>query len=194
MIKILIDKSITAYIHAHESSISFLALNNDGTLLATASDKGTIIRIYRADEGSFLQELRRGKERAEIFSICFDINSNFLASSSDRGTVHIWSLETSNQKLLEFSKGNSTSTCEDGPKNKKSVFRKVLGGYFKSEWSFAQFRLDDPRSVCSFAANNSIIVVSSSGKYYQASFENTKKEECTLIQENSLNISDKDNI
>lgn len=33
------DKSITALINAHESAISHLALNSDGTLLATASDK-----------------------------------------------------------------------------------------------------------------------------------------------------------
>ena len=33
------DKSITALINAHESAISCLALNNDGSLLATASDK-----------------------------------------------------------------------------------------------------------------------------------------------------------
>jgi WD repeat-containing protein 45 len=33
------DKSITALINAHESSIACLALNSDGSLLASASDK-----------------------------------------------------------------------------------------------------------------------------------------------------------
>ena len=33
------DKSITALINAHESSIACLALNTDGSLLASASDK-----------------------------------------------------------------------------------------------------------------------------------------------------------
>jgi hypothetical protein len=33
------DKSITALINAHESPIAYLAMNSDGSLLATASDK-----------------------------------------------------------------------------------------------------------------------------------------------------------
>jgi len=37
------DKSITALIHAHESPIAALALNSDGSLLATASDKVKLI-------------------------------------------------------------------------------------------------------------------------------------------------------
>jgi WD40 repeat protein len=37
------DKSITALINAHESSIACLALNTDGTLLASASDKVSFI-------------------------------------------------------------------------------------------------------------------------------------------------------
>ncbi len=40
------DKSITALINAHESAIACLALNNDGTLLATASDKVKISIFY----------------------------------------------------------------------------------------------------------------------------------------------------
>jgi hypothetical protein len=81
---------------------------------------------------------------------------------------------------------NTTTILEDVPKNQKSFFRKVLGGYFKSEWSFAQLRIDDPRSICSFGNNNTIIAVSSLGKYYQASFDNIKKTECKLIKENFL--------
>lgn len=95
------DKSITALINAHESTIAFLAMNQDGTLLATASDKGTLIRIFRCDDGSFLQELRRGTEKAEIYSLAFDVQSKFIACSSDRGTVHIFSLATSHKKMKE---------------------------------------------------------------------------------------------
>jgi WD40 repeat protein len=86
-------------IAAHESLIAFLALNNEGTLLATASDKGTLIRIYSTETGNFLSELRRGTEKAEIYSICFNSTSKFLACSSDRGTIHIFSLSTVNEKL-----------------------------------------------------------------------------------------------
>lgn len=40
-----------------------------------------------------MQELRRGMDRAEVTSICFNQQSTFVACCSDRGTVHIFSLE-----------------------------------------------------------------------------------------------------
>jgi WD40 repeat protein len=95
------DKAITALINAHESAIACLSLNNDGTLLATASDKGTLIRLFRTEDGSFLQEVRRGAEKAEIYSISFDPFSKFVACSSDRGTIHIFSLGTALKKLKD---------------------------------------------------------------------------------------------
>ena len=57
------------------NAISALCLNYKGTLLATASDKGTLIRIFSTDSGQPLNELRRGKERADINSLCFDMKS-----------------------------------------------------------------------------------------------------------------------
>ena len=95
------DKSTTSLINAHESAIAFISMNNDGSLVATASDKGTLIRIFKAEDGSFLQEVRRGAEKAEIYSISFDLNSKFIACSSDRGTVHIFSLTSAQKKLKE---------------------------------------------------------------------------------------------
>jgi hypothetical protein len=39
---------------AHQSNLNCLELNAKGTKLATASEKGTIIRIYNALDGSIL--------------------------------------------------------------------------------------------------------------------------------------------
>lgn len=61
--------------------------------LATASDKGTLIRVFDTYSGELLQELRRGMDRAEIFSLAFNAASSFLACSSCKGTVHIFSLQ-----------------------------------------------------------------------------------------------------
>lgn len=45
---------------AHESAVTCLALNIQGTRLATAGERGTLIRIWDASDGIKLAELRRG--------------------------------------------------------------------------------------------------------------------------------------
>lgn len=97
----LFDQEKSSLIKAHESTIAALALNNDGTLLATASDKGTLIRIFNVFSGNMLQEVRRGSEKAMIYCICFNQSSQLLACSSDRGTIHIFSLAGALKQLKE---------------------------------------------------------------------------------------------
>ena len=70
-----------------------MALNFTGSLLATASDKGTLIRLFSTEDGTPLQEVRRGSDKAEIYSLSFDKNSNWIACSSDKGTVHIFGVQ-----------------------------------------------------------------------------------------------------
>lgn len=208
------DNSSTSLINAHNSDISCIALNSDGTFLATSSEKGTLVRIFKAEDGTFLQELRRGKERAEILSISFDAQSKFIACSSNKGTIHIWSLSTANKKIKdnEILSNETSNTGEKndkdesytigdnpkfdyGPKNQKSILKglpKFLIGtdYFNGEWSFAQFRVDDPKCICAFGPNNTIMVLSYIGKYYLASFDKVNGGECTLIKETKLTLNE----
>lgn len=95
------EREFSQIICAHESYIAAIALNIDGTLLATASDKGTLIRIFNSQTGDMLQEVRRGSERATIYSISFNPLSQLIACSSDRGTIHIFSLAGALKKIKE---------------------------------------------------------------------------------------------
>ncbi|MBA0583921.1 hypothetical protein Gorai_014760 [Gossypium raimondii] len=65
----------------------------DGQLLATTSTKGTIIRVYNSADGSLLQEVRRGVDKTKIYRLAFFLNAQWLAVSSDKGTVHVFSLK-----------------------------------------------------------------------------------------------------
>lgn len=67
----LYNEERSTVISAHDTAISCLELNIQGTLLASASDKGTVIRIFRTDDGTLLQKLRRGIDRAEIYCLTF---------------------------------------------------------------------------------------------------------------------------
>ena len=93
------EKNHTHVIPAHTNSVSFMSLNFSGSLLATASDKGTLIRLYSTEDGTPLQEVRRGSDKAEIYSISFDKNSQWFACSSDKGTVHIFTVSKDKARI-----------------------------------------------------------------------------------------------
>lgn len=71
-----------------------------------------------------MQEVRRGAEKAEIYSLAFDMGSKFIACSSDRGTVHIFSLTTAHKKLKECILDDDAPREKEEivePKNQKSL-------------------------------------------------------------------------
>lgn len=77
-------------IPAHSSALRALQLSPDGELLATASETGTLIRIYSTGNCAKVAELRRGIDPASIFSLAFSPTSTMLACTSDKATLHIF--------------------------------------------------------------------------------------------------------
>ena len=237
----LYDIAKATLIKAHDADLAQFALNSDGSRIASASEKGTLIRIWNCHNGDPLRELRRGMDRAEIYCISFNPASTFLACSSDKGTVHIYSLTGAVPKSRHTSGGmggstaagegaienmeggrsgagkansismgesntdiaDSTKTSASAPATtgsnanigyiatdgSSSASNKLLAGkginflkgilpgslvpkYFESEWSFAQVRGIEGRSICAFGKDpNRIVVVSADGTFIIASFE-----------------------
>lgn len=84
-------------IPAHEGPLAALAINPSGSLLATASEKGTLIRVFEIKSGHLLHEFRRGADKAEIYSISFNSSCTKICVASDKGTIHIFNLEAPTQ-------------------------------------------------------------------------------------------------
>lgn len=187
-----IDMEDSHSIEAHNSSVSCVTLNFDGTLLATASDKGTIIRLFNPANGEALKELRRGSDKAEIYSITIDVDSKWLGCTSDKGTVHIFSLSKLGIKHLKKDDDDEEETKEEDektqPKNKKNMFRfmKKFSKYFDSEWSFAKFRVTDSRTICAFTKDHNLVVISADGTYYLAKLDTKKGDDCKKIEEKNF--------
>ncbi|RAL00931.1 phosphoinositide binding protein ATG18 [Aspergillus ibericus CBS 121593] len=83
-------------IEAHRSPLACITLNSDGTLIATASDKGTIIRVFSVPDGHKLYQFRRGSIPSRIYSMSFNTTSTLLCVSSSTETIHLFKLSQQN--------------------------------------------------------------------------------------------------
>lgn len=126
---------------------------------------------------------------------------------SDRKTIHIFFLinNSENQSNSNRNSSNNNNNISEGDDminntininknileldNKKSKlsgmsnFFNVGKRYFGSEWSFAKFKQTSHKLISIFGPDNSILVVTFEGKYYQAVFDPVNGGECNKIQE-----------
>ncbi|ORX85754.1 WD40 repeat-like protein [Basidiobolus meristosporus CBS 931.73] len=185
--------SNVSIIAAHTTTLSCLAISMDGTKVATASVKGTLIRVFDSSSGKLLNELRRGFDRAEIYSIAFSHDGTRLCVSSDKGTVHIFNLEFDFDSI-EKAEGNispyygmlsirdpiSHTSSTGNRLSSLSFMKDLLPKYFSSEWSFAHFHVaTEGRCICGFGSEkNTIIAICADGSCYKFSFDLRKGGEC----------------
>ncbi|XP_037293651.1 WD repeat domain phosphoinositide-interacting protein 2 isoform X2 [Manduca sexta] len=81
-------------ISAHESPVAALAWSMCGRRLATASERGTVIRVFSVPERVKLYELRRGVKRCvSIACLSFSACGTYLAATSNTETVHVFKLQ-----------------------------------------------------------------------------------------------------
>ncbi|KAJ5107789.1 hypothetical protein N7456_004464 [Penicillium angulare] len=110
-------------IPAHSSSLRAMALSPDGEILATASEAGTLIRIFSTANCTKLAELRRGVDHAVIFSLSFSPSNTLLAVTSDKSTLHIFDVPHPNQ--VTGRSQSLASGTEEGTKQKWGFLGKL---------------------------------------------------------------------
>jgi autophagy-related protein 18 len=149
-----------------KGTINCISFSKCGKYLATASDKGTLIKIYSLDNEKKIEELRRlnfnifefffkgGSTSANIYSIAFSFDSKYLVCSSDSGTIHFFELNSAKNSWL---------------------------GYFESaNRSVSQYKGIKGSSICSFSPDDSKVVyaVSSIGEFHCVTFKNYEIPTC----------------
>ncbi|KAJ7746646.1 WD40 repeat-like protein [Mycena metata] len=79
-------------VRAHRSPLAIVQMSSDGGVLATASVKGTVIRLFALPSLDKLHQFRRGATQTRIYSLAFNQAGTLLAAGSERGTVHLWKI------------------------------------------------------------------------------------------------------
>lgn len=168
-------------IEAHKSRVSKVSFNIDGSLLATASDRGTLIRVFNAQTGQKLYQFRRGTYSAKIYCMSFNSQSTMLCVTSDSDTVHIFKMEQS-----AADNGGSTS------KLVSAIMGKNVGDALESERDFAFIKtFSNHPSLCAFSPTEpEIMLIGPDGlfSHYRIDYENGG--ECSVIGIHSFKPSE----
>ncbi|KAK4074491.1 uncharacterized protein Triagg1_5087 [Trichoderma aggressivum f. europaeum] len=125
-------------IPAHSSALKAIQLSTDGELLASASETGTLIRVYATSSCARLAELRRGIDPATIYSLAFSPSGSLLACTSDKSTLHIFDVPNPKRPNAHRSPqpGNAAQEADAG---KWGILSKIplMPRVFSDVYSFA---------------------------------------------------------
>lgn len=182
-------------IDAHNGVLAAMTFNDTATRLATASVKGTVIRVFSIPDGDKLFEFRRGVKRCvSIGSLCFSLDSNFLCASSNTETVHIFKLEqVAPHRNVVAEEGSSwmdyfnkvwTSSASYLPTQVTEVLNQGR------DFATVKLPFSGMRNICSIVTIQKlprVVVVGGDGYLYIYNLDPVDGGECTLLRQHSLN-------
>ncbi|XP_029162432.1 WD repeat domain phosphoinositide-interacting protein 2 isoform X4 [Nylanderia fulva] len=188
-------------IPAHDSPLAAIAFSSTGTKVATASEKGTVIRVFDVHEGTKLFEFRRGVKRCvTINSLSFSMDSMWLCCSSNTETVHIFKLEepkeTPNKQTADEAQSwmgyltkAVTASATYLPSQVTDVF--TQGRAFAS----VHLPFQGLKNVCAITVTHKVpklLVASADGYLYVYSVDLSESGCCALIKQHRLDDKDRD--
>ncbi|KAF9586696.1 autophagy protein [Lunasporangiospora selenospora] len=195
-------------VQAHKTSVSNIAINSDGTMLATASDRGTVIRIWSIPNAQRLFQFRRGTQAARIYSLSFNPVSTLLCVSSDTDTVHIFKLGGPGSNGGHRSNGGSVDGGYERGSGMRDLIRRQsmhlgrnlagsVGSYlpgaiteiFEPTRDFAHLKLPNAgvQSVIALSGSTpQVLVATSDGYLYQYNIDLENGGPCVLLKQLSL--------
>ena len=182
-------------INAHNSPLAAMTFNESATKLATASVKGTVIRVFSVPDGQKLFEFRRGVKRCvSIGSLCFSPDSLFLCASSNTETVHVFKLDqvTSNRNAVAEEGSSWMDYLSKVWTSSASYLPTQVTEVLNQDRAFATVKLpfSGIRNVCAIVVIQKlprVLVVGGDGYLYIYNLDPVDGGECTLLRQHSLN-------
>ncbi|KFY93566.1 hypothetical protein V500_03652 [Pseudogymnoascus sp. VKM F-4518 (FW-2643)] len=153
-----LETGVVRIIPAHTSPLRAIEISPDGEIMATASETGTLIRVFGTSNGARIAELRRGVDHASIFSISISPSSQMLAVTSDKSTLHVFDMphpskaarpdsNNPNRRLTSMGSGSPSPVGDEAPTQKWGILSRIpmLPRVFSDIYSFASahFELGD---------------------------------------------------
>lgn len=201
--------SAVGTIPAHEHALAALAFDALGTRLATASNVGTVIRLFAVPSGAKLGEFSRGLARSVVISsLAFSTDSRFLAVSSNTETVHVFHTEAEPPREPAEPQSSWGDYFSQVLKYPLSYLPGQISQVWNRDRDFATARLPrcGGRNVCAIVpmgafarpgdpeADNArellLLVASLDGSLYCFKLDPLAGGECTLIRSFSLDRID----
>ncbi|XP_075243426.1 WD repeat domain phosphoinositide-interacting protein 4-like [Convolutriloba macropyga] len=146
---------------AHKNPVAIVALDSAGSYVATASTKGTLVRVFDTTQRSLVAEFRRGADSATLYSISFSLDSAYLCVSSDKGTVHLFAVK----HPLQNRRSNLRHVVPQGSSGG------ILAPYVTSQWAVASFTTPaECPTTAAFSSHNTIVAICSDGSYFKYIF------------------------
>ncbi|KJE95663.1 WD repeat domain phosphoinositide-interacting protein 2 [Capsaspora owczarzaki ATCC 30864] len=179
-----LNMQASSVMQAHKGPVTCLAFNYSGSMLATSSEKGTVIRVFSVPDAKKLYQFRRGSYPATIYSINFSVDSTRLCVSSSSDTVHIFNLGQ------EPRQNSGASSSKGGAFSLSSYLPEMLTEMWDPERHFAHFKLpnagNDVMNVCALSSTlPQAMVVTADGNFYQYQIPKDGGE-CTLVKQYSI--------
>jgi len=183
-------------ISAHDNPIQHIKFNPAGTLLSSASQRGTIIRICSVETAQILYTFRRGSTPAVISCMAFSKTDDILAVASENNSIHLFNFGKKRKKKKQQSE-------------RKPSLTKQLKGYLPPviketvvdpKWSFARISVLSPSNsskevmcIGFHGTSEELLICTRSGVLYRYSLD-VEGGKADLVDEHSVREAEDEEI
>ena len=196
-------------IDAHDSSLQIIKFNYNGNYIASASNKGTLIRIFSTLTQKNIATFRRGTFNSKINCLSFNPSSTKLCCSSiNSDTIHIFDLNQAIKIQQQQSLKKQTNqqfkptlnvvtdylpiSVKNTIEHPRSCVDIQIIDNSKNDNYYNENDDDDQHSSlmeCGFINDNSMVIVTQNGYFYRYLIKENEKENMNrykLLSEHSL--------
>ena len=174
-----INKKIkTEIVNAHESNVVCIAVSKDGTLLASASEKGSYIRLFDTSNGVLLAELKKGRN-GTLTHISFELNNDYIGYTNNIGKIYIYDINKVKKYISSQEKGKS-----DKKEDKKEIHK-------AKEKAIVKYRINETNYIMGFIQPKSIDIITYRRKFYKVYYYIKINKKCNLLVESFIKVVNK---